>query len=59
MRRCLVVVLFLGMGLTACDSNSDNARSVAGPGISVHCAAQTPVGDTTTVVKCAPQEATK
>jgi hypothetical protein len=38
-----------------CDSKSDNADSVTGPGISIHCAAQAPLGDTTVKVDCPPQ----
>lgn len=49
--RCLIVAMAL-MGLTACDSNSDNARSTTGPGIDVHCDAATPVGATTVKVVC-------
>jgi len=60
MRKLGWMVLFAAyIILCSCDSTSDNGRSTTGPGISVHCAAQTPVGDTTTVVKCAPQEASK
>ena len=55
MRSCLVALAL--MGLTACDSNSDNARSVSGPGIDVHCDAATPVGATTVKVVC-PTEVT-
>jgi hypothetical protein len=52
MIRCVVLAAVLGLGLVGCDTESDNARSVTGPPVSIHCGAQTPVGDTTVSVKC-------
>lgn len=49
------LLLLACLGLLGCDSKSDNADSVTGPGISVHCSAQTPLGDTTVKVDCPPQ----
>jgi hypothetical protein len=53
MRRWLVAVALLA--LTGCElGDQDNAGSVAGPGVDIHCAALEPrgVGSTTTVVRC-------
>lgn len=65
MREVVMVALGLGLGLglcVACSSDKSD-KSVAGPGISVHCAAQTAkrlaatppaVGDTSVRVSCPP-----
>ena len=56
MRSLLVAVALLA--LTGCDiGDEDEAGSTTGPGVSIHCGAQTrlgatPQGDTTTVVRC-------
>jgi len=53
MWRTLVLLVALGIG--GCTwGDTDEAGSVAGPGVDVHCAAQDPrgVGSTTTVVRC-------
>jgi hypothetical protein len=60
----VTVLLVLLLLLTGCDeSKSDNADSVSGPGVDVHCQGllpgqgQTPsggVGDTSTKVQCSP-----
>ena len=52
----LVVAVAL-LALTGCDIvDDDQAGSTTGPGVSIHCGAEalkaTPVGDTTTVVRC-------
>ena len=52
--RVLLLSLLLGSSLVGCDwgTESDNARSVTGPTIEVHCDAATPVGSTTAKVTC-------
>lgn len=47
---CLLVTALVGT-ITGCDSTSENAKSVTGPGIDVHCAAQTPGGNGSTSVR--------
>jgi hypothetical protein len=54
-----LIALGAAVSLTGCtggDEDSDFAKSVTGPGITVHCNGQTPraVGDTTTIVRCPP-----
>jgi hypothetical protein len=59
----VILVGSLGCVLNACTGDSDQARSVAGPGVSVHCAAEHTRlaaavvpgnGDTTVSVRCPP-----
>ena len=50
MKTAFLVVLFAVLG--GCDWQQDQAGSVTGPGISVHCDAAVPGGDTTTKVVC-------
>jgi hypothetical protein len=50
-----LAVLLVALTLAGCEwGDQDQAGSVAGPGVDVHCAAQDPrgVGSTTTVVRC-------
>jgi hypothetical protein len=58
--RLRVLVVLIALGLMGCseENPSDNAGSVAGPGVDVHCAGQVPrpggVGDTSISVICPP-----
>jgi hypothetical protein len=51
----ILLGLLLALWIGGCTwGDTDEAGSVAGPGVDVHCAAQDPrgVGSTTTVVRC-------
>jgi hypothetical protein len=51
--RLWLIIAALGLSLAGCDiGDDDQAGSTTGPGISTHCAAATPLGDTTVVVMC-------
>jgi hypothetical protein len=50
----LTVALMLALAVGGCDWNQDQAGTVAGPGLTVHCDNLTPgsVGDSTVKVNC-------